>query len=74
MSKKTTKKANEKNKKSSKHIVATKTKPDGTEEYYITTAPQKTIGGKIIIWILVILMALGTLGSLIIALVQILGK
>ena len=47
---------------------------DGTDEYYITTAPQKTLAGKIIIWTLVALMALGSIGSLIVALIQILSK
>ena len=46
----------------------------GTDEYYITTAPQKTLAGKIIIWTLVALMALGSIGSLIVALIQILSK
>ena len=49
-------------------------KADGTDEYYITTAPQKTLAGKIIIWTLVALMALGSIGSLIVALIQILSK
>ena len=48
-------------------------KPNGKSEYYITTAPQKTVGGKIVIWILVALMVLASVGSLIIALIE-LGK
>lgn len=48
-------------------------KTNGKSEYYITTAPQKTVGGKIVIWILVALMALASVGSLIIALIE-LGK
>ena len=35
---------------------------------------QKTLAGKIIIWTLVALMALGSIGSLIVALIQILSK
>lgn len=59
-----------KNNKTSKSYVQKSTKANGTDEYYITKAPQKTLTGKIIIWILVGLMALGSVGSLIIALIQ----
>lgn len=61
----------EKNEK--KGIIKKNQKPNGKSEYYITTAPQKTVGGKIVIWILVALMALASVGSLIIALIE-LGK
>lgn len=67
------KKPNKKDKTSKKMVQKTK-KADGTDEYYITTAPQKTLAGKIIIWTLVALMALGSIGSLIVALTQILSK
>lgn len=63
------KKTNKQN-KSSKAYLAKKTKGDGTDEYYITKAPQKTLAGKIIIWVLVALMALGSVGSLIIAFIE----
>lgn len=63
------KKTNKQN-KVTKNIVAKKQKADGTDEYYFTKAPQKTLGGRIIIWTLVALMALGSLGSLIIAFIQ----
>lgn len=65
MSKKT-----KKQNKTSNSLVAKNKKADGTDEYYITKAPQKTLGGKIIIWALVALMALGSLGSLIVAFIQ----
>ncbi len=63
------KKTNKQN-KASKSFVAKNKKADGTDEYYITKAPQKTLSGKIIIWVLVALMALGSVGSLIIAFIQ----
>ena len=66
-------KTNKKDKNYKKMVQKTK-KADGTYEYYITTAPQKTLAGKIIIWTLVALMALGSIGSLIVALIQILSK
>lgn len=53
-----------------KPIVEKHTKADGREEYYISKAPQKTIGGKIIIWILVVLMGLASLGGLIVAFIE----
>lgn len=59
-----------KKKVTSKSFVEKSKKANGTDEYYITKAPQKTLAGKIIIWILVGLMALGSVGSLIIALIQ----
>lgn len=69
MSKKTAKK--EKMTKQKKQPVVQKhQRADGTDEYFITRPPQKTVGGKIIIWILVILMGAASLGSLIIAFVQ----
>ena len=64
----------EKNGKTPKKMVQKNRKADGTEEYYITTAPQKTLTGKIIIWTLVALMALGSVGSLIVAIIQIMSK
>ena len=67
------KKPNKKDKTSKKMDKKTK-KADGTGENYITTAPQITLAGKIIIWTLVALMALGSIGSLIVALIQILSK
>ena len=51
-------------------IVAKNTKANGTDEYYLTKAPQKTVAGKVIIITLAALMALGSIGSLIIAFVQ----
>ena len=51
-------------------IVAKTTKANGTDEYYLTKAPQKTVTGKIIIITLAALMALGSVGSLIIAFIQ----
>ena len=51
-------------------IVEKNTKANGTDEYYLTKAPQKTVAGKVIIIALAALMALGSLGSLIIAFVQ----
>ena len=71
MSKNVKNKTEEKNEK--KGIIKKNQKPNGKSEYYITTAPQKTVGGKIVIWILVALMALASVGSLIIALIE-LGK
>lgn len=56
--------------KTSNSFVKKSQKANGVDEYYITKAPQKTIAGKIIVWVLVALMALGSLGSLIIALIQ----
>lgn len=47
-------------------------KPNGDEEYYIAKPIQKTLGGKIIIIVLAALMVLGVVGSLIIALIQLL--
>lgn len=74
MSKKTAnKKAQKTNKKSKAYVQSTK-RADGYDEYYITTAPQKTIAGKVIIWVLVALMALGSVGSLIIALINLSNK
>ncbi len=60
----------EKKNPNKKPLIQKHAKADGTDEYYITKAPQKTIGGKIIIWTLVILMGLASLGSLIIAFVE----
>ena len=57
MSKNVKNNTEEKNEK--KGIIKKNQKPNGKSEYYITTAPQKTVGGKIVIWILVALMALG---------------
>ena len=71
MSKNVKNNTEEKNEK--KGIIKKNQKPKGKSEYYITTAPQKTVGGKIVIWILVALMALASVGSLIIALIE-LGK
>lgn len=71
MSKNVKNNTEEKNEK--KVIIKKNQKPNGKSEYYITTAPQKTVGGKIVIWILVALMALASVGSLIIALIE-LGK
>ena len=71
MSKNVKNNTEEKNEK--KGIIKKNQKPNGNSEYYITTAPQKTVGGKIVIWILVALMALASVGSLIIALIE-LGK
>lgn len=51
-------------------IVGKNTKANGTDEYYLTKAPQKTVAGKVIIIALAALMALGSIGSLIIAFVQ----
>ena len=68
MSKNVKNNTEEKNEK--KGIIKKNQKPNGKSEYYITTAPQKTVGGKIVIWIL---MALASVGSLIIALIE-LGK
>ena len=65
MSKKV-KKAN----KTSQSVIKKNTRADGVEEYYITKAPQKTLCGKIMIWLLVGLMALGSVGALIVALIQ----
>ena len=64
MSKNVKNNTEEKNEK--KGIIKKNQKPNGKSEYYITTAPQKTVGGKIVIWILVALMALASVGSLII--------
>lgn len=66
-------KNNNEEKNEKKGIIKKNQKPNGKSEYYITTAPQKTVGGKIVIWILVALMALASVGSLIIALIE-LGK
>lgn len=52
-------------------LIAKKQKADGTDEYYLTKAPQKTVAGKVIIITLAALMALGSIGSLIIAFIQI---
>ena len=71
MSKNVKNNTEEKNEK--KGIIKKNQKPNGKSEYYITTAPQKTVGGKIVIWILVALMALASVGSLIIAIIE-LGK
>lgn len=71
MSKNVKNNTEEKNEK--KGIIKKNQKPNGKSEYYITTTPQKTVGGKIVIWILVALMALASVGSLIIALIE-LGK
>lgn len=71
MSKNVKNNTEEKNEK--KGIIKKNQKPNGKSEYYITIAPQKTVGGKIVIWILVALMALASVGSLIIALIE-LGK
>ena len=71
MSKNVKNNTEEKNEK--KGIIKKNQKPNGKSEYYIITAPQKTVGGKIVIWILVALMALASVGSLIIALIE-LGK
>lgn len=71
MSKNVKNNTEEKNEK--KGIIKKNQKTNGKSEYYITTAPQKTVGGKIVIWILVALMALASVGSLIIALIE-LGK
>lgn len=43
---------------------------DGTTEYYISKAPHKTIAGKIVIIILALGLALGTILSLIFALAE----
>ena len=51
-------------------IVAKSTKANGANEYYLTKAPQKTVTGKVIIITLAALMALGSIGSLIIAFIQ----
>ena len=66
-------KNNTEEKSEKKGIIKKIQKPNGKSEYYITTAPQKTVGGKIVIWILVALMVLASVGSLIIALIE-LGK
>ena len=71
MSKNVKNNTDEKNEK--KGIIKKNQKPNRKSEYYITTAPQKTEGGKIVIRILVALMALASVGSLIIALIE-LGK
>ncbi len=71
MSKENNKKAKDKAKAKKQPLVTKHTKPDGSDEFYITRAPQKTLAGKIIIWILVALMGLASLGGLIIAFVQI---
>lgn len=69
MSKKDAKK--EKMTKQKKQPVVQKhQRADGSDEYYISKPPQKTLGGKIIIWVLVILMGAASLGSLIIAFVE----
>ena len=65
------KKMSKKTKKQQKtSIVGKSTKANGTDEYYLTKAPQKTVSGKVIIIALAALMALGSIGSLIIAFVQ----
>lgn len=69
--KKTKDKSKDKAKAKKQPLVTKHTKPDGSDEFYITKAPQKTLAGKIIIWILVALMGLASLGGLIIAFVQI---
>lgn len=51
-------------------LIKKNTKANGKTEYYITKSPQKTLGGKIVIWTLVALMALASVGSLIIALIE----
>ncbi len=71
MSKEKKNKNTKKAEKTSKSFIQSTKKADGTEEYYIKTAPQKTLGGKIIIWILVGLMVLGSIGGLIVALINI---
>ena len=71
MSKNVKNNTEEKNEK--KGIIKKNQKPNGKSEYYITKETQKTVGGKIVIWILVALMALASVGSLIIALIE-LGK
>ena len=71
MSKNVKNNTEEKNEK--KGIIKKNQKPNGKSEYYISTAPQKTVVGKIVIWKLVALMALDSVGSLIIALIE-LGK
>ena len=54
----------------SKGFVQSTEKADGTKEYYISKAPQKTVIGKVIILTLVGLMALGSVASSIIALIS----
>ena len=61
-------------KKNSKGVIQKTTKANGTSEYYISTAPQKTLFGKIMIWTLVALMALGSIGTLIVAFINIANK
>ena len=65
-------KMSKKNQKAPKNkgFVQTSEKANGTKEYYITKAPQKTLVGKIIILTLVGLMALGSVASIIIALIS----
>ena len=53
-----------------KKVINQTTKANGKTEYYISKSPSKTVAGKIVIWVLVALMALASLGSLIIALIQ----
>lgn len=54
-------------------LIQKKEKANGKDEYYVAKAPQKTIGGKIVIWVLVLLMALGGIGGLVLSLIA-LGK
>ncbi len=63
-------KKNQKAPKNNKGFVQASEKANGTKEYYITKAPQKTLAGKIIILTLVSLMALGSIASIIIALIS----
>lgn len=59
-----------KKEKKQKGTVQSTKRADGTTEYYITKAPQKTVAGKIVIIILAAGLALGTILSLIFALAE----
>lgn len=69
MSKETAKKE-KKTKQKRQPVVQKHQRADGSDEYFITRPPQKTLGGKIVIWILVVLMGAASLGSLIIAFIE----